>query len=120
MATKKKKGRKTPETVTRRILRKNNNNTYTDEYKEMLVKRLLAPGGPSANKLAAQTGVSQPTLSRWLRAYKKEKGIPTKKATAVPEAVQAALKDQDLMVLIVPRKDVEDGVLDLSKFQAAS
>lgn len=32
-----------------------------------MVRKLASPGGPSANALSAEVGVSQSTLSRWLR-----------------------------------------------------
>ena len=32
-----------------------------------MVQRLATPHGPSAGQLAEEVGVSQPTLSRWLR-----------------------------------------------------
>jgi transposase len=40
---------------------------YSEAFKAKMVQRLARPGGPSANVLAASIGVSQPTLSRWLR-----------------------------------------------------
>ena len=40
---------------------------YTDGFKSGLVKRMVSPGGVSAAALARQVGVSQPTLSQWLR-----------------------------------------------------
>lgn len=43
---------------------------YTDEFRLQCVQTML--GGVSANALSASTGVSQPTLSRWLRAARAE------------------------------------------------
>lgn len=40
---------------------------YTDGFKSEMVKRLVGPGAVSAAALARQVGVSQPTLSQWLR-----------------------------------------------------
>jgi len=40
---------------------------YTDTFKARMVRRMLAPNGVSAHALAKDVGVSQPTLSRWLR-----------------------------------------------------
>lgn len=42
-------------------------NEYSEAFKANMVKKMMVPGGPSANALAAKTGLSQPTLSRWLR-----------------------------------------------------
>jgi transposase len=40
---------------------------HSEAFKSKLVQRMLMPGGPSANALSQEVGVSQPTLSRWLR-----------------------------------------------------
>jgi len=38
---------------------------YKDRFKAQMVKRMLTPGGPSQAELSKETGVPQPTLSRW-------------------------------------------------------
>ena len=43
---------------------------YTPKQKEALIHKLLQPNGPSALALSKQIGISQTTLSRWLREYK--------------------------------------------------
>ncbi|WP_342376231.1 transposase [Myxococcus stipitatus] len=40
---------------------------YTDAFKLQMVKRMVGPSAVSAAALARQVGVSQPTLSQWLR-----------------------------------------------------
>lgn len=40
---------------------------YTDAFKAQMVRKMVGPSGASAHTLAKQVGVSQPTLSRWLR-----------------------------------------------------
>jgi transposase len=40
---------------------------YSKAFKRKMVQRLSGPGAMSALALSAETGVSQPTLSRWLR-----------------------------------------------------
>lgn len=40
---------------------------YSDEFRESMIQKLLLPGAPTAKALAETSGVSQPTLSRWLR-----------------------------------------------------
>ena len=40
---------------------------YSQGFKARMVQRLLGPEGISANALAKEVGVSQGTLSRWLR-----------------------------------------------------
>ncbi|NTX16869.1 transposase [Myxococcus sp. CA051A] len=41
---------------------------YTDAFKAQMVKRMVGPSAVNASTLARQVGVSQPTLSQWLRA----------------------------------------------------
>jgi hypothetical protein len=40
---------------------------YSEQFKAKMVKKMLAPPGQSAMALAQESGVSQGTLSRWLR-----------------------------------------------------
>jgi transposase len=40
---------------------------HPEAFKRKLVQRMLMPAGPSANQLSHEVGISQPTLSRWLR-----------------------------------------------------
>ena len=40
---------------------------YSEKFKSRMVQKMAAPGGRSANALAGEVGVSQGTLSRWLR-----------------------------------------------------
>ena len=40
---------------------------YTDQFRSRVVGKLVGPDAVSANALAAEVGVSQTTLSRWLR-----------------------------------------------------
>ena len=40
---------------------------YTEAFKQQMVKKMLGPPAVTATVLAKQVGVSQPTLSQWLR-----------------------------------------------------
>jgi transposase-like protein len=40
---------------------------YSEAFKANMVKKMMLPGGPTASALSATSGVSQPTLSKWLR-----------------------------------------------------
>lgn len=40
---------------------------YSEELRARMVAKLMAPGGPSAGALAAETGIGQTTLSKWVR-----------------------------------------------------
>ena len=40
---------------------------YTDGFRASMVRRMTGSGRVSANVLSKEVGISQPTLSRWLR-----------------------------------------------------
>lgn len=42
---------------------------YTEAFKEAMVVKMALPGGFSATELSKETGVSQPTLSKWKKTY---------------------------------------------------
>jgi transposase-like protein len=41
---------------------------YSEAFKSKMVQRMSGPRATSANALAGEVGIGQPTLSRWLRA----------------------------------------------------
>lgn len=53
--------------------------TYTNGFKAKMVQRMAGPESISAMALAEEVGVSQPTLSRWLREAR-TLGLMTKKS----------------------------------------
>lgn len=69
-------------------------NEYSEAFKSNMVRKMLAPGAISAYALAAETGLSQPTLSRWLKAARSvgvmdkpaKKWTPSEKLRVVVEA----------------------------------
>lgn len=52
---------------------------YKERFRAEMVKRMLAPEGISAGRLALETGVTQPTLSRWRREATTLDAMPSKK-----------------------------------------
>src|SRR6056297_1972829 len=42
---------------------------YTSSFKEAMIQKMSGPNARSATSLAEETGVSQTTLSSWLRRY---------------------------------------------------
>ena len=42
---------------------------YADTFKEAMVRKMAGPEGRSAGSLAAEVGVAQSTLSRWMRQH---------------------------------------------------
>jgi transposase-like protein len=75
---------------------------YSDAFKAKMVRKMLPPGAVSANALAAETGLNQSTLSRWLKEARTV-GVmdkPTKTWTLLEKlrvVVEASrIKDADL------------------------
>lgn len=52
---------------------------YSDTFKARVVQRLVGPHAVSANALANDLGVSQESLSRWLRQARNVGGMPSSK-----------------------------------------
>ena len=53
---------------------------YSTAFKQRMLRRLIGPSAVSANALAADVGVSQGTLSHWLRVARNVEGMsPSKK-----------------------------------------
>ena len=48
---------------------------FSDAFKARVVQRLVGPRAMSANALAEEVGVSQESLSRWLRAARSVGGM---------------------------------------------
>ena len=54
---------------------------YSEGFRASMVRRMTGPGKVSANVLSKEVGISQPTLSRWLRAAASVPKVSTKKST---------------------------------------
>ena len=52
---------------------------YSEAFKSKIVEKLLRPDGPSASATATEVGVSQSTLSRWVRDAVTLSGVTKKK-----------------------------------------
>jgi len=67
---------------------------YAEAFRAKMVRKMLPPGAMSANALAAETGLHQPTLSRWLKEARTvgvmdkpaKKWTPAEKLRVVVEA----------------------------------
>jgi len=64
---------------------------YTDTFKARMVRRMLAPNGVSAHALAKEVGVSQPTLSRWLRETATFQAMDQKDKKTLPMRTRASM-----------------------------
>ena len=52
---------------------------YSEAFKSKMVRRMTEPNGLSANALSEEIGISQPTLSRWLRESAKVSAMASSK-----------------------------------------
>ena len=51
---------------------------YSENVKRQVVAKLCSPGGPSAAALSREVGISQPTLSKWVREFGSVGGMKEK------------------------------------------
>lgn len=57
---------------------------YSEAFKERMVRRMTAPGGPCAHHLSQEINVPGATLGRWLRAVAIVEGVGKKKIPVPP------------------------------------
>lgn len=55
---------------------------YSERFKAEMVQKMTGPSAMSANRLSKESGIGQPTLSRWLREEKLSAMTRTPKSTA--------------------------------------
>ncbi|MDC0980274.1 transposase [Bdellovibrionales bacterium] len=81
-------------------------NTYSEEFKQSVVKKALIPGGPSKLSIAEEHGINPSNISKWIKRYgtpdhmniKKQKSphnwSPEEKLNAVEET--SGMSESDL------------------------
>jgi transposase len=75
---------------------------YSEVVKARMVRRMLGPNAVTATALEAETGIPQPTLSRWLRAAASIKGVSRTKpptSSPAPEIPATPKRPQDWTAL---------------------
>lgn len=72
---------------------------YTEAFKSQMVKRMLGPPVVTATELAKQVGVTQPTLSMWLREARRVAATMPDEKTA-PAAPKKWTTEEKLRVLV--------------------
>ena len=72
---------------------------YAESVRARMVRRMLCPNAVTARRLAAETGIAQPTLSRWLRAAASIKDVSTKPPASPPEPSTPPKRPQDWTAL---------------------
>jgi transposase len=89
---------------------------YKESFKTRMVQKMLPPNGRSASAVAEETGLPQPTLSRWLR----EAGtvgimnIPAKKWTLVEKLrvlIEASRLDESRLGEFLRREGLHEALL---------
>ncbi len=85
---------------------------YSEKFKSRMVAKMVGPHGVSANVLAAEIGMSQPTLSRWLREARTVPGMANKsrrsKEKAHPQRPQDWSPEEKLRVVVESRGLTEE------------
>lgn len=71
---------------------------YTEAFKNQMVKRMLGPPAVTARELGRQVGVTQPTLSKWLREARRVSGAMSDGKTA-PSTPKKWTAEEKLRVL---------------------
>lgn len=70
---------------------------YGRKFQARMVGKMLPPNGKSAGMLSSETGVSQPTLSRWLREASRVGGMdPKPKKWTAAEKLRVVIKASEL------------------------
>lgn len=65
---------------------------YSEAFRNRMVMKLSGPQAVSAKSLAREVGVSQPTLSKWLRQAGKATMVSRKTTKSSPQAVRGTTK----------------------------
>lgn len=55
---------------------------FSEKFKSRMIAKMVGPDGMSANVLSGEVGISQPTLSRWLREARNVPGMAKKSRSA--------------------------------------
>jgi transposase-like protein len=79
---------------------------YSEAFKANMVKKMMLPGGVTATALSATTGISQPTLSRWLRDAR-EKRVSDTKPTPRPARRPIDWKPADKLRVLAETEGLE-------------
>lgn len=88
---------------------------YSETVKARMLRRLVGPGAVSANVLARDSGISQSTLSKWLREAGSVPVMPEKDRPPKPEPKESATvprRSQDWSTEDKLRALVETSALD--------
>jgi transposase len=67
---------------------------YPESFKEKMVSRMSGPGGISATALSEEVGVSQTSLSKWLREASEVEGV-TKRINGKSRKARGGKRPQD-------------------------
>lgn len=87
--------------------------TYSERFRASMVNRMLGPKGISANALAAETGVTQGTLSRWLRVARSLSTMTSNDPTASPSkrSNKPRLTAEDKLAIVMEASSLEGEAL---------
>jgi transposase-like protein len=58
---------------------------YTEAFKDAMVEKMVVPGGVTASVLSKETGISQPTLSKWKKSRAKVESMAKDRTRRRPQ-----------------------------------
>lgn len=82
---------------------------YSERFRTQMVKRMVGPNGMTATQLSAQVGVSQSTLSKWLRDSVADVADHENDDEPTPTKTRSALQRMELVVQAAKLDDSELG-----------
>lgn len=70
--------------------------SFTDDFKQGVVKRLLLPGGPSIPEVSRELDINDPTIRAWVKKYGKAGVMSKLKNWSPEEKLQAVTETSNL------------------------
>lgn len=86
---------------------------YSESFKSKMVQKLMGPRAVTATALATETGIPQPTLSRWLRAAQDGGMQPRRPRSSPPPAPRrpADWTAEERLRVVLEAASLKDGEL---------
>ncbi len=87
---------------------------HSERFKARIVGKMVGPTAMSANALSAEVGLSQTTLSRWLREARTVPAMPKKSREGSKEASRGQSRDwsaEEKFRVVVESRNLTDGAL---------
>ena len=70
--------------------------SFTQEFKQGIVKKILLPGGPSIPEMSRELGIMDSTIRQWVKKNAKA-GVMSKSSTWSPEKKLQAVNETSVL-----------------------